>query len=300
LRHPSEPVIHRVLVTGASGFTGAYVRQELADAGYEVIGTTAGEPQAGERALDITSLSDCRRLIGELKPAFIVHLAAISFVAHDDPLEMYNVNVIGTTNLLQACVDVGHEPRKILIASSANVYGNAEGVVDEDTAPAPVNHYAASKLAMEHLVRTWFDRLPIVVTRPFNYTGRGQSERFLVPKIVSHFVRRRPVIELGNIDVARDFSDVRMVSQAYRALLEAPVAGEVLNVCSGSPRTLTEILDIAREVSGHDIEVRVNPAFVRQNEVKLLVGSAERLNRFVPETPAIGLEDTIGWMLSLA
>jgi GDP-6-deoxy-D-talose 4-dehydrogenase len=300
LRHPSEPVIHRVLVTGASGFTGAYVRQELADAGYEVIGTTAGEPQAGERALDITSLSDCRRLIGELKPAFIVHLAAISFVAHDDPLELYNVNVIGTTNLLQACIDVGHEPRKILIASSANVYGNAEGVVDEDTAPAPVNHYAASKLAMEHLVRTWFDRLPIVVTRPFNYTGRGQSERFLVPKIVSHFVRRRPVIELGNIDVARDFSDVRMVSQAYRALLEAPVAGEVLNVCSGSPRTLTEILDIARKVSGHDIEVRVNPAFVRQNEVKLLVGSAERLNRFVPETPAIGLEDTIGWMLSLA
>ncbi len=300
MRHPSEPVIHRVLVTGASGFTGAYVRQELADAGYEVIGTTAGEPQTGERALDITSLSDCRRLIGELKPAFIVHLAAISFVAHDDPLEMYNVNVIGTTNLLQACVDVGHEPRKILIASSANIYGNAEGVVDEETAPAPVNHYAASKLAMEHLVRTWFDRLPIVVTRPFNYTGRGQSERFLVPKIVSHFVRRRPVIELGNIDVARDFSDVRMVSRAYRALLEAPVAGEVLNVCSGSPRTLTEILDIARDVSGHDIQVRVNPAFVRQNEVKLLVGSAERLNRFVPETPAIGLEDTIGWMLSLA
>lgn len=179
--------------------------EELADAGYEVIGTTAGDPQAGERTLDITSLPDCRRLIGELKPEFIVHLAAISFVAHDDPLEMYNVNVIGTTNLLQACVDVGHEPRKILIASSANIYGNAEGVVDEDAPAAPVNHYAASKLAMEHLVRTWFDRLPIVVTRPFNYTGRGQSERFLVPKIVSHFVRRRPFIELGNINVARDF-----------------------------------------------------------------------------------------------
>ncbi|MEM5386456.1 NAD-dependent epimerase/dehydratase family protein [Paraburkholderia phymatum] len=300
MRHPSEPVIHRVLLTGASGFTGAYVREELADAGYDVIGTTAGAPEPGERTLDITSLSDCRRLIGELKPAFIVHLAAISFVAHDDPLDLYNVNVIGTTNLLQACVDVGHEPRKILIASSANVYGNAEGVVDEATAPAPVNHYAASKLAMEHLVRTWFDRLPIVVTRPFNYTGRGQSERFLVPKIVSHFVRRRPFIELGNLDVARDFSDVRMVSTAYRALLESPVAGETLNVCSGTPRRLTDIVDIVREATGHDLEVRVNPAFVRQNEVKVLVGSAERLNRVVPEMPAIGLEDTIDWMLALA
>ncbi|WP_343655848.1 NAD-dependent epimerase/dehydratase family protein [Paraburkholderia caribensis] len=299
MRHPSQPVIHRVLITGASGFTGAYVREELADAGYEVIGTTASDPQPGERTLDITSLPDCRRLIGELKPEFIVHLAAISFVAHDDPLEMYNVNVIGTTNLLQACVDVGHEPRKILIASSANVYGNAEGVVDEDAPAAPVNHYAASKLAMEHLVRTWFDRLPIVVTRPFNYTGRGQSERFLVPKIVSHFVRRRPFIELGNINVARDFSDVRMVSRAYRALLEAPVAGETLNVCSGSPRTLTDIIDIVREASGHDLEIRVNPAFVRQNEVKVLVGSAKRLNRVVPDMPAIGIEDTIDWMLSL-
>jgi nucleoside-diphosphate-sugar epimerase len=161
-------------------------------------------------------------------------------------------------------------------------------------------HYAASKLAMGHLVRTWFDRLPIVVTRPFNYTGRGQSERFLVPKIVSHFVRRRPFIELENLDVARDFSDVRIVSRAYRALLEAPVVGETINVCSGNPRTLTEILDIAREASGHDLEVRINPAFVRQKEVKVLVGSAERLNRVVPDMPAIGLEDTLDWMFSLA
>ncbi|WP_409518842.1 GDP-mannose 4,6-dehydratase [Paraburkholderia sp. LEh10] len=300
MRHPSQPVMHRVLITGANGFTGAYVREELADAGYEVIGTSVGAPQAGERMLDITSLPDCRRLIGELKPDFIVHLAAISFVAHDDPLEMYNVNVIGTTNLLQACVDVGHEPRKILVASSANIYGNAEGVIDEETAPAPVNHYAASKLAMEHLVRTWFDRLPLVVTRPFNYTGRGQSERFLVPKIVSHFVRRRPFIELGNLDVARDFSDVRMVSRAYRALLESSVTGETLNVCSGNPRTLTDIVDIVREASGHDLEVRVNPAFVRQNEVKLLVGSADRLSRLVPDMPSIGLEDTIDWMVTHA
>ncbi|EIM96486.1 NAD-dependent epimerase/dehydratase [Paraburkholderia hospita] len=298
MRHPSQPVVHRVLITGASGFTGAYLREELADAGYEVIGTTAGASQANERTLDITSLPDCRRLIGELKPEFIVHLAAISFVAHDDLLEMYNVNVIGTTNLLRACIDVGHEPRKILIASSANVYGNTEGVVDEDTPAAPVNHYAASKLAMEHLVRTWFDRLPIVVTRPFNYTGRGQSERFLVPKIVSHVVQRRSFIELGNLDVARDFSDVRTVVRAYRALLEAPVSGETFNVCSGNPRSLLDILDLVRHSSGHDLQVRVNPAFVRHDEVKMLAGSSDRLRRIVPDVNDIDFCDTIDWMLA--
>jgi nucleoside-diphosphate-sugar epimerase len=276
------------------------MRDALLEARYEVTGTMVGNAGANDRALDITSLDQCRQLIDEVRPTHIAHLAAISFVAHDDALEMYNVNVIGTTNLLQACIDVGHQPSKILIASSANIYGDTEGVVDENAPPAPVNHYAASKLAMEHLVRTWFDRLPIIVTRPFNYTGRGQSERFLVPKIVSHFAQRRPFIELGNINVARDFSDVRAVSRAYRALLESPVAGEALNVCSGIPRTLTEIIDVVRDASGHDLEVRVNPVFVRENEVKVLVGSAERLNHVVSDLPAIPLEDTISWMLSPA
>jgi nucleoside-diphosphate-sugar epimerase len=210
---------------------------------------------------------------------------------------MYRVNVLGTLNLLQACADVGHRPDKILIASSANVYGNAEGVVDEATVPAPVNHYAASKVAMEHLVRTWFDRLPIVIARPFNYTGRGQSERFLVPKIDTHFVRREPRIELGNLDVARDFSDVRYVAQVYRALLESTVAGEVVNVCSEHPYTLDDVVNLVRKASGHDLEIRVNPAFVRANEVKVLVGSAAKLRRLVPDVQPIEFSETIGWMV---
>lgn len=295
----SEPTPRRALITGARGFTGAYVRDELQRAGFEVIGTLAGNeaPGPNEYVLDITSLDDCRRVIGEVRPTHIVHLAAISFVAHDDALAMYNVNVLGTLNLLQACVDVGVRPDKILIASSANVYGNAGGVIDESVVPAPVNHYAASKLAMEHLVRTWFERLPIVVTRPFNYTGRGQAPRFLVPKIVEHFVQRRPVIELGNLDVARDFSDVRTVAQTYRALLESAVAGEIVNVCSEHARTLHEVVDMVREASGHDLEVRVNPAFVRDNEVKLLVGSVAKLRKLVPDVQPVDFAQTIRWMV---
>lgn len=295
----SQRVPRRVLITGVRGFTGIYVRDELEHAGYEVHGTVARNGDIGERehVLDISSLHECRRVIGEVRPTHIVHLAAISFVAHDDALDLYRVNVLGTLNLLQACIDVGCHPGKILLASSANVYGNAAGVVDESVAPAPVNHYAASKISMEYLARTWFDRLPIVVTRPFNYTGRGQEPRFLVPKIVSHFVQRRPFIELGNLDVARDFSDVRMVARIYRALLESGAAGEIVNVCSERAYTLHQVVDMVREASHHDLDIRVNRAFVRDNEVKMLIGSAAKLRQLVPDVEPIDFADTIRWMV---
>jgi GDP-6-deoxy-D-talose 4-dehydrogenase len=294
---PTETTVRRALVTGVRGFTGAYVRDELLAAGYDVVGTLIEAPVPGERNLDVTSIEECRQVLGELRPTHIVHLAASAFVADDDALDMYRVNVIGTLNLLQACADIGHRPDKIVIASSANVYGNAAGVVDENVAPSPVNHYAASKLAMEHLVRTWFDRLPIVMTRPFNYTGRGQSDRFLVPKIVSCFVQRQPFVELGNLEVARDFSDVRTVAHIYRALLEGPAVGEVVNLCSERPYTLHQVVEMVRQASGRDLEIRVNPSFVRANEVNVLVGSAAKLRRLVPDAAPIPFADTIKWMV---
>lgn len=289
--------MRRAFVTGAHGFTGAYVRNELTGAGYEVIGSLIDNAGPGERVLDITSLEECRRVIDEVRPTHIVHLAASSFVADDDVLDMYRVNVLGTLNLLQACADTAHQPEKILIASSANVYGNTAGTLDEGMQPAPVNHYGASKAAMEHLVRTWFDRLPIIITRPFNYTGCGQSERFLVPKIVSCFAQKRPFIELGNLDVARDFSDVREVAGVYRALLESGAVGEIVNVCNERPYTLHEVVELVRQASGHDLEIRVNPSFVRANEVNVLVGSAAKLRLLVPDLKPIGFAETIDWMV---
>lgn len=137
-------------------------------------------------------------------------------MGHADARAFYDVNLFGTLNLLEALTALPELPRKVLIASSANIYGTPGiEVIDESVCAAPVNHYACSKLAMEHMVRTWFDRFPIVMTRPFNYTGVGQDEKFLIPKIVSHFKRRAPKIELGNLDVSRDFSDVRDVAAAY-------------------------------------------------------------------------------------
>src|SRR3954451_23008792 len=253
----------RTLVTGAGGFTGRYLVEKLLGCGHTVIETTArqDEPETPTRLrLDIASPHACRRVIELARPDYIVHLAAISFVGHDEPLDFYRVNVIGTLNLLEACAATGHTPRKVLIASSANVYGNVTSdAIDESFPLTPVNHSGASKAAMETMVHTWFDRLPILIARPFNYTGRGQAPNFLVPKIVEHFARREPSIELGNLDVARDFSDVRYVARAYDALLTSNAAGETVNVCTGTPYTLREILSAASDMTGHKLQVHVNP-----------------------------------------
>ncbi len=292
----------RVLLTGANGFTGAYMRTELEAAGFSVIGAVVGAPRGlHEIALDITSLDNCRAVMETVRPDYLVHLAAISFVHHADANAFYRVNVIGTLNLLQALADAAIVPRRILIASSANIYGNTTGgVITEMQLPQPVNHYATSKLAMECMVRTWFDRLPIVITRPFNYTGVGQESHFLVPKIISHFAQRAPVIELGNLDVERDFSDVRMVVSAYHGLLERECNGEVVNVCSGIAYSLRDILTMVEEIAGYQIEIRINPAFVRQSEVKTLIGSAAKLRALLGALPSVPLRDTLQWMYKSA
>ena len=106
-------------------------------------------------------------------------LRRVAFVAHGNAEDFYRVNVLGTLNLLQALAKLDRAPERVIIASSANVYGTPDvGMLDESLCPAPVNHYACSKLAMEHMVRPWFSRFPILITRPFNYTGPGQSEAF--------------------------------------------------------------------------------------------------------------------------
>ncbi|MHB8921492.1 MAG: GDP-mannose 4,6-dehydratase [Halothiobacillus sp.] len=295
----------RVLITGVNGFTGRYMAAELHAAGFDVFGLAHKSPEnpiPGVQTVYGADLGDQAALIKvieEVRPDVVVHLAAISFVAHGDAAEIYAANVVGTRNLLEALVRSNLNMQAVLVASSANIYGNArEGMLDETTPAAPANDYAVSKLAMEYVARLYADRLPLITVRPFNYTGVGQSENFLLPKIVNHVRRHAPVIELGNLDVARDFSDVRMVVAYYRHLLECPAAiGQVINVCSGQAYTLREVLDKVRAISHHDFDVRVNPAFVRANEVKILVGDRDRLLSLVHDVPDIPLEDTLRWML---
>jgi len=302
----------RALITGLRGFTGSYLARELRAAGYRVFGTVLPDGANEVFSTDVfatdvfatdifpADLLDRPAVAGvieQVRPDVAVHLAGIACVAHPDAEQIYRVNVAATRNLLEALAASPHAPSSVLLASSANIYGNARaGLIDESVAPRPANDYAVSKLAMEYMASLWMDRLPIVIARPFNYTGVGQGDSFLLPKIVSHFRRGAPCIELGNLAIARDFSDVRMVAASYRRLLAAVPAGQAFNVCSGCSHSLESVLRMMEEIAGYRIEVRVNPAFVRANEVLTLAGDNTRLAATIGALAPIPLADTLRWM----
>jgi nucleoside-diphosphate-sugar epimerase len=270
------------LLTGASGFTGRCLEPALQSQGYRVV---RADP-AGPQPCDLTDPHAVAEAVLQSESDVVIHLAAVTYVAHDDAEDFYRVNVLGTLNLLQALARLKRTPKRVIVASSANVYGTPKAeVLHESLCPAPVNHYAASKLAMEHMVRTWFEKLPILITRPFNYTGPGQAEHFLVPKIVKHFRERAPYIELGNLQVSRDYSDVEDVVSTYLALLKSDARSEVVNICSGRAIALLDIVEMMNDIAGYRIEVRVSPEFVRQNEVPRLIGSRAKLESLVGIAP---------------
>ena len=290
----------RVLITGSEGFTGRYVTDEFLRAGWEVWG--AGLQPKPEQPqylqIDLLKPETLQPIATKIQPDVVIHLAAMAFVAEDDANRFYQVNVIGTRNLLEVLSAAKKPPECTIVASSANVYGNSTlEVLSEDSPTNPANDYAVSKLAMEYLAKTYMDRLGIVITRPFNYTGVGQNSRFLIPKIVEHFKARAPVIELGNIDVARDFSDVRDVAEYYRLLADAQPASEVVNLCSGAPMTLSHCLELAGSISGHEIKIRQNPLFMRPNEVKWLSGSPDKLRALTGVVSPREIHETLIWMI---
>lgn len=293
----------KVLITGRYGFTGQYVAEALSAAGWQVWSLSnhaPADPDPRDYVADLTDAAAVARAVADIRPDAVVHLAAIAFVAHGSADDFYRVNLMGTRNLLDALAREGCGARGVVLASSANIYGNTRiSPIPETAQPAPANDYAVSKLAMEHMAALYADKLPIVIARPFNYTGVGQDAKFLVPKIVSGFRARAPRLELGNLDVARDFSDVRDVAQVYRALLEAEDArGETINICSGHATSLQEIVGLCREISGHDLDVVVNPDFVRDDEIKVLKGDPARMTALTPGLTRHRFEDTLRWMLS--
>ena len=297
--------MERAFITGIEGFTGRYLSSELRSAGYEVTGTQMPRAEANITDAYLCDLCDrnaTKGVLAQARPDVVVHLAGIAYVGHGDVDAIYRANVVGTRNLLEAISTCGHAPRVVLLASSSNIYGNATtGIFDESTPPAPANDYAVSKLAMEFMAKLWSDKLPITIVRPFNYTGVGQSTQFLLPKIVEHFKARAPVLELGNLDVVRDFSDVREVVSCYRRLLqigqEAMVRGEAFNICSGVGHSLHEVIGMMHAISGHSLKVIVNPALIRSNEVHKLIGTRAKLEATIGLVKPISIQETLQWML---
>lgn len=272
----------KVFITGINGFTGKHLEDYLKKRGFQVYGTTLNETSVKNHfKCDILMEDSLFEILKKVKPNYVIHLAAISFVASKNQENIYKVNIFGTLSLLNAIKRLDYNLHKILIASSATVYGNVEGELNENMCPNPVNHYGNSKLVMENMAKSYFDKLNIIIVRPFNYTGIGQEEQFLIPKIVSHFKEKKHEIELGNIDVYREFNDVGFVVKCYTEFMLSELKSEIVNVCSGKTLNIKNILQIMTDIAGYEILVKVNPKFIRENEIKVLKGSTNKQNSIV-------------------
>lgn len=291
----------RALVTGAAGFTGKYLVDELSSAGYDIFGTghTSDPENRSLIRLDLCDRTAVKHLVQDVKPDVVVHLAGISFVAEGNTSRIYETNFLGSFHLLEALESINsHALRSVLLCSTANVYGNnPKETLDEDVIPEPINEYAVSKYAMEKMAKLWMNRLPIFIVRPFNYTGVGQSQKFLIPKIINHFKEKKTAIELGNLDVWREFGDVRSVVRAYRQLVDLSPVGHTFNICTGLSYSLREVITMCEELTGHKITVNSNPAFIRANEVRALQGDNSKLMKWIGHWEVANLKDTLEWML---
>ncbi len=282
----------KILLTGADGFTGKHFTEVAILDGHEIIPLTS----------DLRNRLDVIKEIENSQFDVVLHLAGISFVGHANEGDFYSVNVVGSVNLLDALVVTKKILNKIVLASSANVYGNSkDSPIAETFKAAPINHYAMSKLAMEYMAKNYFSRLPITIARPFNYTGTGQSINFLVPKLADHFDRKMKNVSLGNIDVEREFNDVRDISSFYLELLKNSESGEVYNLCSGQTYSLRSIVKSFEDLTGHKIKISIDPKLVRPNEVIKLCGNPTKLNqlndKYLNERKAYSLTQTLLSML---
>lgn len=297
------PESKRLLVTGASGFVGAHVAAAVArgvfGAGVEMIDTPAG--------WDLRDADSVRDWVRGSTPWAVLHLAAQSFVprSFEAPRETFDINLGGTLNLLEALRDADFGGR-LLYVSSGDIYGRvpAESMpVDESRMPEPRSPYAVSKWAAEQVCLQWHrsEGMDVVVARPFNHVGPGQDRRFALPsmaaQIVACQVGRQDAIEVGNLDVTRDFTDVRDVVVAYASLIASAHPGQTYVVGSGVERSLRSILEAMCRIAGASPPIIHDPARARGAEQTRMCADPARLRRDTGWDAAIPFETTLSDIL---
>ncbi len=287
---------NRVLITGINGFTGKYLNKYFTENNYIVFGISnqLAENERNIFQCDITNKTELTTLLNKIQPNYILHLAAISFVQHSDIEEIYKVNVIGTQNLLEASLEIKEHLKKIVIASSATVYGNQNStVLNENLCPNPVNHYGISKLSMEFVTKTYFQKLPIIITRPFNYTAPGHGEQFVIPKIAKAFFNKQENLELGNLNVYREYNSINFVCDVYYKLMLSNTTSEIVNIASGITHSLGEIISLFEKATNHKLTIKINPDFVRKDEIERLAGDTKKLNKIIGTSSNYTIDDVI-------
>jgi GDP-4-dehydro-6-deoxy-D-mannose reductase len=313
----------RILITGIGGFAGGHLARVLTERGHEVHGTvtgTAGKDrlratygaldaaEARLHVLDVRDAGATEAVVNRVRPHGLFHLAGIALVGapHNDPATVFAVNAVGTLNVLAAVR--AHAPScRVLVVGSGDAYGAltaADLPVHEHCAFRPLSSYGASKAAADLIAHQWAHGygLDIVRARPFNHTGPGQGPGFVCPDFAAQLVaieqgQRPPRLAVGNLDVVRDFSDVRDIVAGYAAAWDKGQAGEAYNVCSGTGRSIREVLDDLLALTRQPVEVVVEPSLVRAHDVPQLVGSPERLRRETGWQPRYAWRDTLAGVL---
>ncbi|GAA5179023.1 GDP-6-deoxy-D-mannose reductase [Niveibacterium umoris] len=284
-----------VWVTGRGGFVAPHIAAHAqARGGIKVLSSD----------LDVRDRDAVATFLQAARPDAIVHLAAQSHVpaSFADPRDTLDTNLMGTLSVLQACRDAGFEGR-LLFVSSGDVYGlldPTELPVRESRPARPRNPYAVSKVAAELLCWQWniTEGLDVVIARPFNHIGPGQSERFVVADFARQIIeirqgKREPVLHVGDIDVTRDFCDVRDIVSAYFALLEKGRRGEIYNVCSGVERTVRSVIERLLSLAGVRADIVQESARLRRAEQRRVQADCSRLQNDTGWRAAIEFDRTL-------
>lgn len=296
----------RALVIGAGGFVGGYLVNHLRDRGDEVIGTsntaTSVEGCAESVSLDITDGPAVGALLNRVKPNVVYHLAGIAFVpeAESNFEKTLQVNVAGTANIARYCSLLETKPT-LLFISSAEVYGHVqprELPIREDNPLRPANNYSLSKRMAELVVERYGRQtgLRYAIARPFNHIGPKQDPRFVASNFALQLARvarglTPPVLEVGNLEARRDFSDVRDIVRAYRLIADGHQG--VFNLGSGRAVSIQEVLDTLVEISGCEVEIRQDPTRMRGPEVAELYGCIDSAAAVCGWTPRIPLRSSL-------
>jgi GDP-4-dehydro-6-deoxy-D-mannose reductase len=290
----------RALITGGKGFVGQWLAAHLMDHGDEVA--------VIDIETDVADGAAVRRVMTDVAPDAVYHLAAMTHVGEswENPSQVLRVNVLGTAEILAAARAVPSAPR-VLVVSSAEVYGVVtpdQLPLGEDAPTVPASPYAASKLAAEAVaLQAWrgYDQ-PVVVVRPFNHIGPGQSPNFFVPALAKRIVEARrsgaTSLAVGTLTTRRDFTDVRDVVAAYRLLVESGELGGVYNVCSGVDVAMSEVAALLLGLAGTDLTLETDPALVRPVDVPVLRGDAHKLRAATGWLPRIPLATTLADVLA--
>jgi GDP-4-dehydro-6-deoxy-D-mannose reductase len=309
----------KVFVTGIEGFVGRHLANHLLSQNYEVSGTVWNENEISPLQkrfsslklfqADIRDQGAVRKILKDVLPDAILHLAAQSSGAYSykNPRLTFEINVLGTVNLLETVARVVPDARVILVSSS-----DAYGKVGEDQIPIkettpfhPVNPYSASKAAQDLLGIQYScsHGLDIVRVRSFPHTGPGQNSIFAL----SNFARQISSIEaidfskpmgVGNLEVIRDYLDVEDVVRAYTILMDQGEAGEVYNVASGTGYSLGELLEMMLSLSFKEIKVEEDPALFRPSDIPILIGDSTKFKELTGWKPTIEMKETLQRLLN--